>query len=99
MQFSAILRRSSAAGGAARELVIAVFALAVGAVVLPFLIYYCGNSALGAYEGAGVGRTFGVVWGGLATGSIASWIVVLGPYSLFLLSRILRIWWRAANCR
>jgi len=40
-----------------------------------------------------------VVWGGLATGSIASWIVVLGPYSLFLLSRILRIWWRAANWR
>jgi hypothetical protein len=83
----------------AREMGIAVLALVTGAVLLPFLIYYCGNSALGAYEGAGLGRTFGVVWGGLATGSIASWIVVLGPYSLFLLSRLLRLWWRAGTPR
>ncbi len=36
-----------------------------------------------------------VFYSGLRQASIASWVVVLGPYGLYLLFRGLRAWWRA----
>ncbi len=33
---------------------------------------------------------------GLQEASIASWVVLLGPYGLYLLFRTLRGWWRAS---
>jgi hypothetical protein len=33
---------------------------------------------------------------GLAEGSTASWIVVIGPYGIYLLFKALRAWWRAS---
>ena len=35
------------------------------------------------------------LFAGLGQGSIASWVVVLGPYGLYLLFKGLRAWWRA----
>ena len=37
-----------------------------------------------------------VLYGGLQAGSAASWIVLLGPYGLYLLFRALGLWWRAS---
>ncbi len=70
--------------------------LAVGAIVMPALIYACGALVLGTYEGGSLGRTYQVVLGGLVHGSIPSWIVVLGPCLLWQLGCLLRSWWRAS---
>jgi hypothetical protein len=36
------------------------------------------------------------LYAGLQTGAAASWIVLLGPYGLYLLFRVLALWWRAS---
>ena len=83
-------------GRVLRKLAPAGICLAVGALVLPALIYGCGIAALGRYEGGSLAKTYQGVLGGLASGSIASWIVVLGPYLLWQLARLLRAWWQAS---
>jgi hypothetical protein len=70
--------------------------LLVGGGVLPALIYGVGITILGRYEGASLGRIYQVVLGGLAKGSVAAWIVFLGPYALYLLARLARSWWQAS---
>jgi hypothetical protein len=82
--------------GWARELRLTGIALVTGFAVLPVLIYFAGISLLGRYEGASLRGIFASVYGGLAKGSVASWIVLLGPYGLYLLFRGLRAWWRAS---
>jgi hypothetical protein len=69
--------------------------LLAGAVAFPALIYGVGVAVLGPYDGGNLAGTYKIVLGGLAHGSIASWIVVLGPYLLWHLARLLRYWWRA----
>jgi len=96
MRFSQIYRRSGLAGGWSRELWLTGIALAVGFGLMPLLIYVAGSSLLGRYDGASVRRTFGSVYAGLEAGSAASWIVLLGPYGLYLIFRCLRFLWRAS---
>ena len=84
------------AGGVARPLLVAVIGVAFGAVVLPALIFGCGVTLLGRYEGASIARVYGAVFDGLGRGSVASWIVLLGPYLLWQLFGLLRRWWLAA---
>jgi hypothetical protein len=79
-----------------KNLLTTVVGLALGALVLPGLIYAVGIAALGQYEGASLAATYKVVLGGLARGSIASWVVVLGPFLLWYLGRLLLYWWRAS---
>jgi hypothetical protein len=70
--------------------------LLVGAVALPALIFGVGVAVLGPYDGGSLAGTYKIVLGGLVHGSVASWIVVLGPYLLWHLARLLRYWWRAS---
>ena len=65
-----------------------------GVLLLPLLIFFTGALILGRYEGASLWRTYATVFVGLVHGSIASWVVVLGPYLLLLLQKGLRAWWR-----
>ena len=78
------------------ELAIAALGLLVGAGLMPLLIFYGGASALGRYEGASLKHVYDSLLLGLSSASIASWIVFLGPYSLYLLFKGLRAWWRAS---
>jgi hypothetical protein len=78
----------------AAELVAAAVGLLLGLVVMPVLIFYAGLAALGRYEGAGLGRLYSSLFAGLRDASIASWVVLLGPYGLYLMFRALRGWWR-----
>lgn len=73
---------------------IAAAMLLSGAVLLPLLIYLCGVTFLGRYDGAGLAKTYSTVYGGLIDGSASSWIVVLGPCLLFLLSYLVMRCWR-----
>jgi hypothetical protein len=70
--------------------------LAAGALVMPALIFGCGVLLLGPYESGGLLKTYQVVLGGLAHGAAPSWVVLLGPYALWQLARLLRCWWQAS---
>jgi hypothetical protein len=96
MRFSQIFRDLSRSRGWPRELVLTALALIVGFGLMPLLIFFAGAELLGRYEGASIPRLFSSIYAGLQTGSVASWIVLLGPYGLLLAFRGLRLWWRAA---
>ncbi len=70
-------------------------ALIVGVALMPILIFYAGVEALGRYDGASLHALYASLFAGLQDGSLASWMVLLGPYVLYLLYRLLRLWWRA----
>jgi hypothetical protein len=78
------------------ELVAAAAGLLLGVIVMPILIFYAGAATLGRFEGATLGRLYGSLFLGLKEASIASWVIFLGPYGLYLLFRALRAWWRAS---
>lgn len=88
------LKRWGAAGEWGREAGLAIVALGLGFGVMPALIFYVGSSVLGRYEGAAIARMYDTVYRGLGSGSVAAWVVVLGPYGLYLIFRMLRLWWR-----
>ncbi len=95
MRGADFIKRNGAVGGFAREIVLVGLGLVGGGLILPPLIYTLGAALLGAYEGASVARTYSAVWVGASEGSVAAWVVILGPYLLLLLFRMLRLWWRA----
>jgi hypothetical protein len=80
----------------ALEIGIAAAGLLFGIGLLPVLIFYAGAATLGRYEGASLGALYASLFRGLAEASIASWVVFLGPYGLYLLFKALRAWWRAS---
>lgn len=78
------------------ELVAAAVGLLLGLTLMPVLIFYAGVATLGRFEGASLGHLYASLFAGLQEASIASWVVLLGPYGLYLLFRALRGWWRAS---
>ncbi|HEY0801147.1 MAG TPA: hypothetical protein VGD54_09900 [Steroidobacteraceae bacterium] len=80
----------------AAELVAAGAGLLLGVTLMPILICYAGVAALGRFDGASLGHLYSSLFEGLREASIASWVVFLGPYGLYLLFRALRGWWRAS---
>jgi len=72
-----------------------VVGLLLGVVAMPVLIFYAGVATLGRYEGASLPHLYRNILVGLGQPSIASWVVLLGPYGLYLLFKGLRAWWRA----
>lgn len=70
--------------------------LLLGLALMPVLIFYAGVATLGRYDGASLARLYASLFAGLREASIASWVVFLGPYGLYLLFRALRAWWRAS---
>jgi hypothetical protein len=91
------LRRLAEESPWAVELSAAALGLLLGVAVLPVLIFYAGVASLGRFEGASLGNLYSSLFAGLKEASIASWIVLLGPYGLYLLFRALRAWWRASG--
>ena len=96
MASNTIRERFGLRGGWIREVVVAVVGLVVGFGLMPIFIFLAGSSALGRYDGASVGTLFASLYNGFSQGSLASWIVLLGPYGLYLLFQGLRLWWRAS---
>jgi hypothetical protein len=80
----------------AAELVVAAVGLLLGIGLMPVLIFYAGVATLGRFDGASLGQLYSSLFAGLREVSVASWIVFLGPYGLYLLFRALRAWWRAS---
>ncbi|HTV97690.1 MAG TPA: hypothetical protein VME42_16940 [Steroidobacteraceae bacterium] len=96
MRFWQNSRRLLGSRGWPRELLLTALALITGFLAMPALIFFAGSAALGRYEGASLRGMFASVYAGLQSGSVASWIVLLGPYGILLIFRGLRLWWRAS---
>jgi hypothetical protein len=79
------------------ELGAAVACLGIGVALMPVAIFYTGVAALGRYEGASLGHLYSSIFTGIGAGSSAAWVVILGPYGLYLLFKLLRAWWRAGS--
>ena len=75
---------------------IAAVCLLLGVALMPVLIFYAGIAALGRYEGASLAHLYSSILRGSSMSSAASWVVLLGPYGLYLLCKALRGWWRAS---
>ena len=95
MRFSQLFARLRRSRGWSREILLTGITLALGFGLMPVLIFYAGSLLLGRYEGASVPHMYQSLYSGLQTGSAASWIVLLGPYGLYLLFKAMRLWWRA----
>jgi hypothetical protein len=75
-----------------RELLTLALCLALGLTVMPLLIWIAGKAELGPYGNGGLGALLGDYYSALATGSLAFWLVALGPYAAVWLLRGLRFW-------
>ena len=93
---SPLLRQLGLGSLWAQEIAIAVIALAIGFGLMPLLIFLAGSASLGRYEGASAAAMYSSLFQGFKSGSSAAWIVLLGPYGLYLLYRGLRLWWQAS---
>jgi len=91
-----ILQRAGLASPWSVELGLAALGLLSGVGIMPVLIFYAGAATLGRYEGASLGHLYHSLFVGLGEASIASWVVLLGPYGLYVLFKGLRAWWRAS---
>ena len=78
-------------------MVVAGIGLLLGVALMPTLIFYAGVATLGRFDGASLRHLYSSLFEGLREASIASWVVLLGPYGLYLLFRALRAWWRAST--
>lgn len=94
MSFTFLKGRGAA--GWSREALIALIALGVGFGLMPLLIYDAGITLLGRYEGGNAARIYDGVYHGLQLGSVASLIVVFGPYGFYLIFRVLYLWWQSS---
>jgi hypothetical protein len=80
----------------AQEAALAVLALAIGFGLMPLHIFLAGSASLGRYEGASIAAMYVSLFQGFKSGSPAAWVVLLGPYGLYLLFQALRLWWRTS---
>jgi len=96
MTIRRILERFGLTSPWSMEMGVAACGLLIGVGLMPILIFYTGVFALGRYEGASLGQLYQSLLLGLREASIASWVVFLGPYGLYLLFKGLRAWWRAS---
>jgi hypothetical protein len=94
MAHNSILERIGLSSPWSAEVALAAVGLLIGIGLMPILIFYAGAATLGRYEGASLARLYHSLFQGLQQASIASWVVLLGPYGLYLLFRALRFWWR-----
>jgi len=85
-------RRYRRTHGMTRELLTLALCLALGLTVMPLLIWIAGKAELGPYGNGGLGALLGDYYSALATGSLAFWLVALGPYAAVWLLRGLRFW-------
>jgi hypothetical protein len=88
--------------GLGREIITLLLALLAGLIIMPVGIYLVGQVLLGGYLRSTTDATPGslvALWSdyvaGLSHGSLAHWLVLTGPYVLYLIFRIGRSAFRA----
>jgi hypothetical protein len=69
----------------------------VGLVLMPFAIFWVGQSVFGEYAGAGYGDFFGSLSEKIRRGDWVAWFLVLSPYLVWQCFRLAGAAWRAAT--
>lgn len=77
-----------------RELLLFVVLALGGIALLPLAIFTVGNEVFGAYGGDGFGHFFESILARLGRGDRFAWLLVLSPYLVLQLFRMLGIAWR-----
>ena len=68
-----------------------------GLVILPIAIWFVGKAVFGAYGGVGYGEFFGTLSGKIRGGDLAAWFLVLSPWLVWQILRLMAFGWRAAG--
>lgn len=71
--------------------------LLAGLLLLPLAVFLVGDFVFGDYEGDGYGQFFESLLGRLADGERFAWFLVLSPYLVVQLSRMLVFAWRVTG--
>ena len=77
-----------------REAIVFVVLLMAGLLLLPVAIFLVGDVVFGDYGGDGYGQFFEAILGRLAGGDRFAWFLVLSPYLVVQLLRVLGLAWR-----
>lgn len=77
-----------------RETVVFVGLLLAGLLLLPVAIFLVGDIVFGDYEGDGYGQFFEAILVRLAGGDRFAWFLILSPYLVVQLFRVLGFAWR-----
>ena len=68
-----------------------------GFVLMPIAIWFIGQNVFGAYGGEGYSDFFGTLSAKIRTGDIAAWFLVLSPWIVILILRLMARAWRATR--
>jgi hypothetical protein len=80
-----------------KEIVLAALLIGFGLVLLPAAIYWVGQQLIGEYApGEGVLDLAENIWSDLLQLRLAAWLLVLSPYVVVQLVRLVRRAWRSA---
>ncbi len=83
-----------------REAIVLAAFMLFGLFLLPVLIYMAGDYTLGPYdEDGGLGLFLKDFYGYLPAGDPGAWLLVTGPYLIFLTVRVLSWPWRMSRRR
>ncbi len=83
-------------GDLKREVVIAAVLFGCGFLLLPLAIYWVGTEVVGEYAGnGGLLALAEQIWSDFLALQPAAWVLVLCPYLVLLLIRLIRRTWRA----
>ena len=89
-----VWKRYRSSRGLRRELWALAICLTLGLLGLPVLIWLVGSWKLGPYANGGLAAFWRDDLGALSKGSIAFWLVALGPYAALWLFRGVRFAFR-----
>jgi len=67
-----------------------------GLAILPIVIWFVGKAVFGVYGGMGYGDFFGTLIGKIRGGDLVAWFLVLSPWLVWQIARLMALGWRAA---
>ena len=77
-----------------KELLLLSVLLFFGLVLMPIAIYVVGDAVFGEYGGHGYGDFFKTLSGKLRRGDDVAWFLVLSPYLVWQVLRLMAFAWR-----
>jgi hypothetical protein len=78
-----------------KEVALFVGLLFLGLVILPVAIWFVGKAVFGAYGGIGYGEFFGTLSGKIRAGDPVVWFLVLSPWLVWQIMRLMALGWRS----
>ena len=80
-----------------RETLLFLVLALVGIALLPLAIFFVGDAVFGSYGGGGFGDFFESLLGKLGRADRFAWLLVLSPYILVQVVRLMVIGWRRSG--